>query len=150
MVTTTRRALGMTLAAATAMVMQMGMASPAAAVPSCNPLGAWNVTVGYEGASFTAKITYQRPNVAILSDGPPPGGKGAGSWSLVSTAPCSFKARIQEIESQNGQYLGRIDIRYTAVITGNTYTSTGTSTAYDAAGAVLRTVSTNQTATRSS
>ena len=114
-----------------------------------SPAGTWSETFSVQGRPISS-VLHLTPNGRVfLLAGPPHGGAGSGTWAV--TGPDTFSYRIAErmIEVATGKFLGWVDIDHHAVLTGDTFVSTGVSRIYDANDNLLHTVDVEAHGTRS-
>ncbi|MEX5634627.1 hypothetical protein [Parafrankia sp. FMc2] len=110
------------------------------------PVGCWS------GTATTSTGQTEAVETKFLLNGTfqvaTPTGSFTGSWK--STGPRTFTYKfVRSLPGPNGSVIGTIDIRHAATFTAwNTYTSTGTATAYDLNGNVLFSGPVSSTGTR--
>ncbi|MEU5537386.1 hypothetical protein [Streptomyces sp. NPDC020362] len=89
--------------------------------------GTWTAQVARPSETSLSTLRFTADGRALLISG----GVGAGTWT--PTGPDSFSYRITEpLFDPHGAYIGWVDIDQHALGRGDTFTSTGISTVYDA------------------
>ncbi|ARF76239.1 hypothetical protein ACIOD0_32985 [Kitasatospora albolonga] len=119
------------------------------AVSTARPEGTWTERFRLEGKEFESTLHLTPEGRAFILAGPAPGGGGAGTWA--ATGEGRFSYRIAErLVDENGAYLGWVDIDHHAVLTGDTFTSSGVSTVRDTGDRVTASVQVEAEARRTS
>lgn len=95
------------------------------------PVGTWLETFRLGEEVFESIVHFTANGKAFILSGPAPGGGGAGTWSR--TEGDGFAYRIAErLVDEGGAFLGWVDIDHQATVDGDTFTSGGVSSVYDA------------------
>ncbi|MFD5770007.1 hypothetical protein ACFWIN_29905 [Streptomyces sp. NPDC127049] len=104
------------------------MDESAASTPG--PEGTWTERFRLEGKEFVSTLHLTPEGRAFILAGPAPGGGGAGTWTATGEGRFSYRIAERLVDEQ-GAYLGWVDIDHHAVLTGDTFTSSGVSTVRD-------------------
>ncbi|MFJ8253323.1 hypothetical protein [Streptomyces sp. NPDC094466] len=95
------------------------------------PVGTWQERFRLPEGEFVSTVHLTPGGRAFILRGPAPGGNGAGTWEPRGES--GFVYRIAErLVDEDGAYAGWVDIDHRAELDGDTFTSSGTSTVYDA------------------
>lgn len=122
----------------------------AQAVPAAGgavtPVGTWREKFLVNGEEYTSVLHFTPGGKAFILSGPAPGG-GAGTWEPAADG--GFSYRIAEFYlDERGAYVGRVDIDHHAVLSGDSFTSSGVSRVYDGNDELTVSAQIEATATR--
>ncbi|GHH51100.1 hypothetical protein [Streptomyces candidus] len=122
-------------------------AAASTAEGAARPEGTWTERFRLEDKVFESTLHLTPGGRAFILAGPAPGGGGAGTWT--ATAEGGFSYRIAErLVAEDGTFIGWVDIDHHADLRGDTFTSRGISTVYDADDKVTASVPVEAEATR--
>ncbi|MFC1411191.1 hypothetical protein ACEZCY_18440 [Streptacidiphilus sp. N1-12] len=107
------------------------------------PLGNWSATVAFADKSNEAQLDFEDNGTVRLSS---PVSTGEGTWT--QTGDSRFSYRLKEVFNSIPGLPGWVDIEQDAVLTGETFTSSGDSNIWDVSGNPLATVTAHVSARR--
>lgn len=100
-------------------------------VTPVTPAGAWTARVSRTGGTHTSVLHFTVDGRVFVASG------GAGNWT--PTGPGRFSFRIAEpVFDDGGRCVGWVDVMQQAVLSGGTFTGSGTSVVHGADGDRLR------------
>lgn len=104
------------------------------------PVGTWTGTVQHGTTTGALTITLRDGGLVCLSssDGSGDGGEGLGYWQSTSASQFNYRV-LERLHNAAGATTGYVDVNQKATISGDAFTSSGTSRVYDQNGMFIAT-----------